>query len=582
MRSARKLLLGSASLAGLLVLGGARPADACGCFTPPDPSVPIVQAGENILFAMKDGVVTAHIQVQYSGPAEEFGWLLPLPSIPEVGVGTDELFAQLIATTQPKYRLNREYEGNCPFDPQGPGNFGGSPASDSGGSERGEDSVLVLRDSVGPYDYAVLRADSQQPMLDWLAANRFFVPTATATAVAPYIRPGAYFLALKLRKGNDVGDLQPVVVKYRSDLPMIPIVLTSVAADPDMGVQVWMLGEHRAIPRNYYHTVINDAQIDWLNAGANYVDVVTRAVDEAPGHRSFVTEYAGTSAVMQNVLDYPGRFGDVAHLATITDVQDYMTYLLQNGYAVFSNQPPTFGLLFTSQMLAILSKHLPMPAKLVELGIRPTDYYASIEYWAAYYAQNYPEEAAVAPADLEFDPVVMTREIDERVVQPTLAAGALFRTNPYLTRLFTTLSPDEMTRDPVFSFNPDLGEVSNVHEGRLVFHCGFGTSDITRTPATIVTEQGWTISLPGGTADNPWTVGLDAPASARTEVLREEGAAVVFDDNTDEIAQALDRDDEGGCAIPPVGREAARVSGLAGLAALALALVRRRTRDRAR
>src|SRR5256885_1847924 len=39
-------------------------AAACGCFTPPDPSVPIVQAGERILFAMQDGVVTAHIQIQ--------------------------------------------------------------------------------------------------------------------------------------------------------------------------------------------------------------------------------------------------------------------------------------------------------------------------------------------------------------------------------------------------------------------------------------------------------------------------------------------------------------------------------------
>src|SRR5690349_4868128 len=80
-------------------------AEACGCFTPPDPSVPIVQSGERILFGLEDGTVTAHIQIQYSGAAEEFGWLLPLPSMPEMQLGTDELFAQLIATTQPKYVL---------------------------------------------------------------------------------------------------------------------------------------------------------------------------------------------------------------------------------------------------------------------------------------------------------------------------------------------------------------------------------------------------------------------------------------------------------------------------------------------
>src|SRR5262245_35658829 len=70
-------------------------ASACGCFTPPDPSVPIVQAGERIAFAMSGGTVTAHIQIQYQGTASDFGWLLPLPSVPTLDLGTDELFTQL-------------------------------------------------------------------------------------------------------------------------------------------------------------------------------------------------------------------------------------------------------------------------------------------------------------------------------------------------------------------------------------------------------------------------------------------------------------------------------------------------------
>src|SRR5207248_970582 len=152
--------------------------------------------------------------------------------------------------------------------------------------------------SVGPYDYAVLHADSQTDMLNWLNTNHYFVPTGTASAVSAYVHPGAYFLALKLKSGNDTGNLQPVVVHYASDLPMIPIVLTSVAANPHMGIQVWMLGPGRAIPRNYYHTVINDAKLDWINGSANYNDVIIAATAEAPDKHSFVTEYAGTAAIM--------------------------------------------------------------------------------------------------------------------------------------------------------------------------------------------------------------------------------------------------------------------------------------------
>src|SRR5437762_11709624 len=98
-------------------------------------------------------------------------------------------------------------------------------------------------------------------MLKWLSANHYFVPAGTSGAVDPYIHPGAYFLALKLKSGQSAGDLQPVVVHYKSDLPMIPIILTSVGAQPNMGIFVWILGEMRAVPRNYYHTVINDAVV---------------------------------------------------------------------------------------------------------------------------------------------------------------------------------------------------------------------------------------------------------------------------------------------------------------------------------
>jgi len=75
-------------------------AQACGCFTQPNVQTPVVQAGERILFAHEGGNVVAYIQIQYQGSADHFGWLVPLPSIPTLELGTDELFTQLIRTTQ--------------------------------------------------------------------------------------------------------------------------------------------------------------------------------------------------------------------------------------------------------------------------------------------------------------------------------------------------------------------------------------------------------------------------------------------------------------------------------------------------
>ena len=52
-------------------------AEACGCFTPPSTTTPVVQAGERILFAHEGNQVIAYIQIQYQGSADNFGWLVP-------------------------------------------------------------------------------------------------------------------------------------------------------------------------------------------------------------------------------------------------------------------------------------------------------------------------------------------------------------------------------------------------------------------------------------------------------------------------------------------------------------------------
>ena len=63
-------------------------------------------------------------------------------------------------------------------------------------------SPLVVQDSVGPYDYAVLKADNKDLMVQWLNDNHYFIPPATLDAAAPICIPGAYFLALKLKRAG--------------------------------------------------------------------------------------------------------------------------------------------------------------------------------------------------------------------------------------------------------------------------------------------------------------------------------------------------------------------------------------------
>lgn len=498
----------------LVVTLAASEAEACGCFAPPNPTVPVVQAGERILFAVKNGQVTAHVQVVYDGAnASEFGWLLPMPAVPTLELGTDELFVQLTSTTQPRYQLDTTFDPGCFSASGGTGGgtaFGGAAGGAASGFQDAGASgppVLVVQDSVGPYDYAVLRADSKTDMLEWLRTNRFFVPAGTESAVDPYIRPGGFFLALKLRAGNTTGDLQPVVLRYQSDVGSIPITLTGVGATPNMGVQVWMLGNGRAIPRNYHHTVLNDARIDWQGGGRNYNDVVIAAVSEAPDRHSFITEYAGPSIIMRNVLVSPQRFGAKVDLAASSTPEAFIDFLFANRF-----HAPTFtqGRALPGPLKAILLKYLPKPANVT----------------ADTFFLNYRFYKPMAPPP-DFQPQAMAEEIWERVVKPVQDAQALFDESPVLTRLYTTISPRDMNRDPAFSFNPSLPGVRNVHVAKMHVSCISGLE----TSAQLTTEQGFVIPFSRGRFSPPDIDARTLPSSLRIEVLREEGAPEVFLDN---------------------------------------------------
>ena len=56
---------------------------------------PVDQAAERILFTKEGNEMVTHVQIQYTGPSENFSWILPVPSVPELGVGSDVLFQNL-------------------------------------------------------------------------------------------------------------------------------------------------------------------------------------------------------------------------------------------------------------------------------------------------------------------------------------------------------------------------------------------------------------------------------------------------------------------------------------------------------
>ena len=502
----RYFLAGPLALAAALASLPPSRAEACGCFAPPSPAEPVVQAGERILFAVNDGVVTAHIQIQYVGSASEFAWLVPLPSVPKLKLGNDDVFNELEKATAPSFL----FDSSGTFC--GGGGFGCGSADSAFANDSGPKpmSPAVIVSSVGPYDYAVVKADSKQPMLDWLNDNRFFVPTGTEGAIDPYIHEGAYFLALRLRSGQAAGDLVPIVLEYESDLPMIPIILTSVASAPNLGILVWVLGEQRAVPRNYQHVLVNHERINWSGQASNYAEVVAQAIDEADDPHAFITEYAGPSAPMVGILDAPDRFPQRSQLEGISRARSYFVEL-------YNHEAINWR-----QLQAIVQRHYGNPDALSTVTDREL-----------FFEQLYRYSETDA-ATLLYDPLTLTDEIWERMVTPSLEAGQLFRELPKLTRLYTVLSPEEMTEDPVFGFNADLPDVPRQHAAYLSRDC-----DDADAPTYLSLEDGRVVeSFGSGVSPD----GSPIPAASQVQVLGMEGQPQVI------RSVGVTTEDAGGCS----------------------------------
>lgn len=569
-----KHLVATALAGAVLALPSTPPARACGGFF--CSQVPVEQTGEQILFGMDGGKITAQILINYAGEAEDFAWLLPVASPPEITLGTAAAFQNLGWRTRPTWNLEWQSQGaQCNWWWLYPPMAASEDADSSGNG--GRDVTVLSQKDVGPFETVVLQSSSTDDLIAWLNDNDYVQPPETRALIDHYVRQSMTFVALRLQKDEPTGAIQPITLTFEEAAPCVPLVLTQVAATPDMPVQLYLVSDHRVVPENWMHVVINPKKIDWLNGGSNYADVVTQAVDMAAGH-GFVTEYAGPSAMLEDTLYREGQF-DLAALAAADRPEDFVMLLLQQGFPR------------DSQMQGLLRKHIPMPEALAARGVTEQQFYNDLGSYAA----------DLAAAGFVFDPAAFVADLEERVVAPLRETQALLDSKPYFTRLYTTVSADEMTRDPIFVQNPDLPTVSNVHTARATPTCG---ADPNSPPESVLIEleDGSELTITGPFQQN-WPEitypdpAPDEPAALRVELIGASGPATILDPSqVVAVDQALDTQTpsqvladlaSGAIAPIPVPRDTPRDSGgcsqngvLGGLTAaislLALALRRKR------
>jgi dsDNA-binding SOS-regulon protein len=445
-----------------------------------NPAQPVNQSAERILFApdpQDNTRIQMHVQIQYAGPPTGFSWMLPVPANTDFAISTEALFLRLDQRYTPIFRLNREFEENCPAL-----DFGyqseSVPTAESG-NRSGEPQVQVLsREIVGPYDKVVLTADTVGVLTEWLTENGYQVPDRAEEVLSPYLADFA-FIAIRLTPSEGVDSIKPISLTLSSPAPSIPIIPTSVAAQPDMGILVHLLGSSRAISTNYAHVQINEAVIDWQNNAQNYTDVVSQAIDEAGG-QAFVTDFAGD----HELGDIPFTPINSNEVAQIEQAQNLKQAIEANVHTYIS--------------------HIDYGEPILDHGVLTLEQWTeAVDCWnfvnGIQFDPNYGSYQGSAPPEEETEECQGVLNNEELVFDGEAVAAAIrevnviynnlntiFSTHPYLTRLYSTLSADEMTVDPSFGYNTDLDDVERTRQATLLQDCNGNGLELTLSNGHVV------------------------------------------------------------------------------------------------
>lgn len=305
---------------------------ACGCFSPPEPQsvegeFAINQQAEQIIFEVDSAeeTITAHVLIRYAGDPERFGWMVPVPAVPDLAITEawpfgflDERTAPVVSVRSTSVCPSQAWQCVSHPPPEGCGrakgedagagggsfnqdagfNGGGGSGGESGTNGPDPDDVQVhSREQVGDYDTVVLSGANADDVIAWLQGERFIVNDTMAPYMQPYLDAEMFFVASRLVAGADADSLKPLRMTFPGTHPMIPLQLTAVAAEPHLTVTAYIFGDTPYAPADQPLTeVAPDAIATGPDGRGNYPMALAAAVDEAGG-RAFVREYVGAPPV---------------------------------------------------------------------------------------------------------------------------------------------------------------------------------------------------------------------------------------------------------------------------------------------
>jgi hypothetical protein len=225
------------------------PESADGCCPAPPKGKPVVNADQTVIILWDAANKMQHFirKASFKSDADDFGFIVPSPSQPELDESGNEAFPFLQKLTEPEIKIVKSGAG--------PGCGCSTTKSKAAREDQGEPQVKVLQEKlVAGFHATVLEAKSATALTEWLKENGYaFSPEIEAWA-KPYVDDGCKFTALKVAKDTDAKDAKDskgvtasaLRISFKTDRPLFPY------REPDTKSAADALGAKRRLLRIYF------------------------------------------------------------------------------------------------------------------------------------------------------------------------------------------------------------------------------------------------------------------------------------------------------------------------------------------
>jgi hypothetical protein len=211
--------------------------------------MPVVNADQSVIILWDAATQTEHFirRASFKSDGDDFGFLIPSPSQPELNESGNDAFPYLQKLTEPKVITKpRPSEGiSCGCSGAKTSTYGLA-----GGPSRSHVTVLDEKFVAG-FKATVLETKSTDALLDWLKANDYAYSPEVKDWAKPYVESGWKITALKVAKDKEGKENKNVAaaalrMSFKTDRPLFPY------REPDTRKDSATLGATSRLLRIYF------------------------------------------------------------------------------------------------------------------------------------------------------------------------------------------------------------------------------------------------------------------------------------------------------------------------------------------